>query len=343
MASRARGSALADSSRMSLDKPDTPSSPEEVLTQEARERPRGGSAALAGALLTFVSPLYTQVGVLGDFPRVGVFQAVEPALNGRPEALVDPRSGGLIYLDDRALQLILASAASALGALLIGYALYVLLRSTQVRRPETPVLARYLIIVGPVLFGVATFGAQVARSIAASDFASGTDRTPGTYDDAFSGGLTLILSTVALLGQLILAFALVITSLNAMRAGLLTRFMGVLGCIVGALLILPALFGPPAIVQSFWLVALGLLVLGRGRALPPAWATGRAEPWPTQQELRERKERKLSDASPGDDGASSDAPAGSGGATGSDATTGSVALGEDKGPAAVPRRKRKRR
>ena len=45
-----------------------------------------------------------------------------------------------------------------------------------------------------------------------------------------------------------------------MRVGLLTRFMGVLGIIVGVLFIVPLGSSLP-IVQAFWLVALGVLFL----------------------------------------------------------------------------------
>jgi hypothetical protein len=45
---------------------------------------------------------------------------------------------------------------------------------------------------------------------------------------------------------------------------------------------------PVPLVQAFWLVALGLLLLGRG-TLPPAWRTGKAEPWPSARESAERR------------------------------------------------------
>ena len=74
-----------------------------------------------------------------------------------------------------------------------------------------------------------------------------------------------------------------------MRVGLLTRFMGVLGIIVGVLFIVP-IGSPLPIVQAFWLVALGALFLGRWPSgMPPAWVTGEAQPWPSQQELREAR------------------------------------------------------
>jgi hypothetical protein len=73
--------------------------------------------------------------------------------------------------------------------------------------------------------------------------------------------------------------------------GLLTRFMGILGVIVGVAVapILP--IDQQGIIRVFWLAALGLLFLGRWPSgTPKAWVTGEAEPWPTQQQLRERRE-----------------------------------------------------
>jgi hypothetical protein len=104
-------------------------------------------------------------------------------------------------------------------------------------------------------------------------------------------------------GTLALALAFVLVALNAMRAGLLTRFMGVLGVIAGALFVLP-LGSPLPIVQSFWLMALGALILGRWPGgSPPAWASGRAAPWPSQQELRERRQAAAAGAAAEDDDA----------------------------------------
>ena len=72
---------------------------------------------------------------------------------------------------------------------------------------------------------------------------------------------------------------MVLVSLNAMRAGLLTRMLGYLGIAAGALMVI--ISGGMPIVQIFWLAALGFILLGRwpGGA-PPAWRTGQAEPWP---------------------------------------------------------------
>ena len=81
------------------------------------------------------------------------------------------------------------------------------------------------------------------------------------------------------------------SALNAMRVGLLTRFMGVLGVIVGVAVALILPIDQQGIIRVFWLAALGVLFLGRWpTGMPKAWATGEAEPWPTQQQLREQRD-----------------------------------------------------
>jgi hypothetical protein len=99
---------------------------------------------------------------------------------------------------------------------------------------------------------------------------------------------------IGLAGGLAGALSLVLLSMNALRAGILSRFMGFLGVIAGALLVLP-LF-PVPVVQVFWLAALGLLFLdlwpgGRG----PAWETGEAIPWPS---ARDRAQARVEEPSP---------------------------------------------
>jgi hypothetical protein len=73
-----------------------------------------------------------------------------------------------------------------------------------------------------------------------------------------------------------------------MRSGLLSRFMGVLGIIVGVLLVLPLVPGGQVFIQAFWVFALGLLFVGRwpgGRG--PAWETVEAIPWPSAAQVRD--------------------------------------------------------
>jgi hypothetical protein len=104
-------------------------------------------------------------------------------------------------------------------------------------------------------------------------------------------------------GLLALAFALIYSCLNGMRAGLLTRFWGALGIAIGA----ASIFGLFQL-GIIWFLYFGLLVAGwlpGGR--PPAWEAGEAVPWPSPgeraaAELEESSEDGDEDSEGEDDG-----------------------------------------
>ena len=144
-----------------------------------------------------------------------------------------------------------------------------------------------------LLGAIATIMFTIGTSAEISSFLDG----PRTVDRAADIGDSNVLVTAQLIGipgtqaiglaSLALGLGWVVICLNAMRVGLLTRFMGVLGIICGALIVLPIL-SPLPIVQTFWLGAMALLLAGRWPSgVPPAWVTGEAEPWPSQQEARD--------------------------------------------------------
>ena len=111
--------------------------------------------------------------------------------------------------------------------------------------------------------------------------------------DIGTTGLAVFAQILGLPGALALALSIVLIALNAMRVGLLTRFMGVLGMITGALQILP-IGGPLPVVQAFWLVMLGVLFLGRWpNGQPRAWASGQAEPWPSSADVRAQRQKAM--------------------------------------------------
>ena len=165
-----------------------------------------------------------------------------------------------------------------------------LFRATRARRPGMPQIALILAAVGSVGFGVGRAVSEVARYLGAHNFVDAADKTNSAATDALSPTATLVGQLIWETSALALGFAIAIISLNAMRVGLLTRFMGVLGVIVGVAVapILP--IDQQGIIRVFWLAALGVLFLGRlAGGMPKAWATGEAEPWPTQQQLREQR------------------------------------------------------
>lgn len=263
---------------------------EETLAWEAEHRPRAGLAAIASGALTLAGGILSSFAN-ADSPSVYALDAVRDAA-GEPVPGGGLKTPQVLYVDDHAAQLLIAAVLLAIAAALMAPVLGYLYRATAARRAEMPRWALYPAVAAPILIAVAQVVLYVFVVVKANDFASGSDRDTAAAHDALQGGVLTgaqILSQLALLG---IALAFVLVSLNAMRAGLLTRFMGVLGVIVGALFVLGGQLNQSLpIVQVFWLVAVGWLILGRWPTPVPAWQTGRAEPWPTQQQIREARER----------------------------------------------------
>ena len=267
----------------------------EVLAREAEHRPRAALAAFVAGIAT-LGGAAALGAVLSDQPRVYLIEAlrdVTGASIGREGLLTEQ----LRYFDDKGGELIASGLIQALGALGIGVVLSYLYAATKARRPETSNALRITAMLGPVLAAIGYAGQWIAVALLSHDFVTGDRFDTATAHDALRSTPLYAAGLMQFLGEFIMAVSFALIALNAMRVGLLTRFMGILGIFVGLLFIIRIGSQLP-IVHAFWLVATGLLILGRWpNGLPPAWTTGRAEPWPTQQELREARDRDR-DAAP---------------------------------------------
>jgi hypothetical protein len=268
--------------------------PEEILEQEAAGRQRAGFAALAAALLTILGVILTTVGQPGssefDDKIVTVIDAMGRTAAGDP---VPPGriSAFAVKVGEHPVVPIAGAVLYGIGSLAIFFAIAYLFRATRARRPSMPQFALILAAVGAVGFGIGRAVSEVARYIGAHNFVSAADQSNSAATDALSPTATLVGQLIWETSALALGFGIAIISLNAMRVGLLTRFMGILGVIVGVAVapILP--IDQQGIIRVFWLAALGMLFLGRlPSGVPKAWTTGEAEPWPSQQQLREQRE-----------------------------------------------------
>jgi signal transduction histidine kinase len=281
---------------------------DETLAWEARQRPRAAIAASAAAVLIIASYVISGA-VFADVPRSGVLDAIDRAaqpgsVNGAP-SLTTPRYQ---FYSDNAAAVIASSAVRAIGFLLIGLALTFLALATRSRTPQFPKLALYVPIVGAVLSAISYLVSPIGTLLAVQKYLDGP-RTVEAAQDVSTSSLVTTAALIGFVGQLAIALAFVLICLNAMRVGLLTRFMGVLGILSGVLTLIPV-GSPLPVVQCFWLGALAVLFLGRWpKGDPPAWRTGNAEPWPTQQQLREA--RRGGNAETGGEGRSRERESGS--------------------------------
>jgi hypothetical protein len=281
---------------------------EQHLAWEARQRPRAGIVAFLAGILVPASLLLTQVA-LRDVPHAYILdslrQALEPGPIGAQPSLLVPV---FEFYNDNAAALIGASILRALAYLALAWAITFLGAATRYRRPEMSRIIIYVGLVGAVLVAVASLLNGVGQLIAFSDFLDGS-RTVDAARDISKQPLLATALLINYLGPLALVAGILLVALNAMRVGLLTKFLGVIGMIAGGTMLLPPQlvpFGP--FVQAFWLIALGFVFLNLGRAgAPPAWRTGEAMPWPSRRDTaataarqRQQSEQQVAqeDASP---------------------------------------------
>ena len=266
-----------------------PATPEETVAEEARRSTKAAAAAAGAGLLTLLGSLLAIAGNSG-FPTLYLLDTLRSELGLLPGSGPGPIARVALFIEENIALIVGARLVTAVALGLIGVAMVYLYRSTKARNPDQNKIALIASISGAVLAVIAGIVAAVGLALDVSEFADSARPTEEAARDALADPFTTGAVQLSGLGSAILGLGIALTALNAMRVGLLTRFMGILGVIVGVLSFLPQLEGQLPFVKIFWLIALGALLLGRwpgGR--PPAWETGEAKPWPTQQELREAR------------------------------------------------------
>jgi hypothetical protein len=263
---------------------------EDALQWEARwARPAAVSAFLAGVLL-----------LAGTFLLQSIFEDRQ-RLQGLPDFLVSVDASPGKLIGSQALL-----AASALFLIPVFFYLF----SAIMHRTPLPRWFVWLVLIGPVFYAVSLVIGSIDRVDVAHQF---VDRTatigdcPGYFgkagDDCAKDLLAQDVSPISvglsLAGSVATAFLFVMLPLRARRAGLLSQFMGILGVIAGALMVLRLTPLVPEITQAFWLGAIGALYLGNwpgGRG--PAWESGEPDPWPSAAQRRGELAEDVAEPSP---------------------------------------------
>jgi hypothetical protein len=261
---------------------------EEQLSWERRMAPKAAIAAVLAGVLTLIGGVYNGLALNNKPAALFVDALGRLEQNGKIGGSQSAFIPQFEFFQNHSGALILGGFLLGLGALATGLALTYLAFATRARNPRFPRVGVYFAFVGGVLVCVASIVSAFGTNALVDALLAGPKTVDAIRDTArpvsFTAG-----RLIQAVGVLALAGAYVLVCLQAMRVGLLTRFMGVLGVIVGLLIVIPLLAAAP-ILQPFWLIALGALFAGRWPGgVPPAWRTGRAEPWPTAAEQRERR------------------------------------------------------
>jgi hypothetical protein len=252
-----------------------------TATQLAEERRWGryAGAAAIGAAAAFPAGLIWSLIVNRDRPT-------------------DNDPAELRFLHDHSAELIASSALGSIALLLLAVVAVHLYRAILARKPDVNRVVLVIGVFGPVALAIGGLAYQIVLAVVSADFAGREFQTVEAAEDLLKSPGLIIAEALRGAGTLALAIWFVMGSLNAMRVGLLTRFMGVLGIILGPGLLLPI---PTPVVMTFWLIALGALFLGFWpRGLPPAWTTGEAVPWPSPGDVTRQEVEQANGSRDGD-------------------------------------------
>lgn len=243
-------------------------SPEEILAHEARVRTRRAAVAVIAAVLLIVA---------------SVIQL------GGPHTKVDELTLDLLTANKRFPLDLIAAVLNGLAALAAAWTLLYLFGAARARNPDKArPYVRIIVVLAGGLTAVAGVAYAIIVAIKVHEFATTGTQTYAEANRLTGGSGLLALQLVGQLAALLVAVAFVLVSLQAMNQGLLSRFMGYLGMFAGALFLFQITQVP--VVQCYWLLAVALLISGRWpTGVPPAWLTGRAEPWPSAAEMRTRR------------------------------------------------------
>jgi hypothetical protein len=167
-----------------------------------------------------------------------------------------------------------------------------LYRAVRGRSPEHSPFIPLLGVVAFVVVAVSTaIGFFEVREVARDFVASGSQtlsRAEVTLSDARGEGMLQVANVMQIIGGALFGLWISITSLEVMRVGLLTRFLGIFGIGAGVATVIGIPVGTALFLA--WLGSLGLMAFGYwpgGR--PAAWDTGHAVSWQENDQIERRQ------------------------------------------------------
>lgn len=264
------------------------------VEHESYRRNRLGVPSIAGGVLFLLGGVIVST-TLRQLPTVGTIQGLAPALRGEANPAVSPGAAEVRFIDHHAFGLIAGNLLQAVAIFFLLLVLIFLLAAVRFRRPETSAIARPLVLGGGAVMVLVSIAHPLAQVLNARNFVNGHDFTAEAVNHALTQSTVLeVTEYLGLLGGLALAAGMVIVTLGATRTGLMARWTMYLGIFAALLAFTPfglALGEVQQLIPAFWMVATGILLMGRWPGGDPeAWASGESRPWPSAAEVRAQRD-----------------------------------------------------
>ena len=257
----------------------------EQVARETARRNRLAVPAFAGGFLYLLSAIIITETINGA-PTVGLIEGLTPALSGVANPAVSPRTPWMRFVSHRAAALIGGGVLSAVSLAMLTLILLLLGGAVSFRRPQSWRPTRTLVIGGGIGLVLTSVGHEVVTAIETHNFSVGHDHSNHAVEQALlTSTANGVVGYVELLAGLALVAGMIATMINSQRVGLLPRWMATLGIFAALLIFLPDISAELQVIPAFWMVMMGILLLGRWpqpTGDPPAWAAGVAIPWPSR-------------------------------------------------------------
>jgi hypothetical protein len=225
-----------------------------------------------------------------------IFWLVALVTSAQAGASADNYLSSLVGLQNRMGPASLAGITKGLAVVAMISPVIFILRAAAARGGNIPRMAPGLVVIGGILFAITSTIQPIMLVELSKNFATNSGLSFDEYKHLVQAGIPTLIGVGVFLGSVCLAFGVVIASLRAMKVGLFSRFIAMVGVVAGLGLLPPEIIGsfvgPGVVLFIFsvasWFLMVAALASNRWPAgRPPAWNDGEAHPWPTAAERRE--------------------------------------------------------
>src|ERR1700722_1085271 len=235
----------------------------EQVAKETATRNRLAVPSFAGGFLYLLSAIVITETINGA-ATVGLIEGLTPALSGVANPAMSPRTPWMKFVSGRAAELIGGGVLSGISLALLTVILLLLVGAVRYRRPQSWRPTRTLVIAGGVGLVLTSIAHEVVTAVEAHNFSVGHDHSNHAVEQA------LLTSTAnGIVGYVELVAGLFLVA----------------GIFAALLIFLPDISAELQVIPAFWMVMMGILLMGRWpqpTGDPPAWAAGVAVPWPSR-------------------------------------------------------------
>jgi len=234
--------------------------------------------------------------IAGSAFAAAIFWLAALVTSAQAGASADNYLSSLVGLQDRIGPAALAGITKGLAIVAMISPVIFVIRAAAARGAKIPRLAPGFAVIGGILFALTSTLQPILLVQLAKEFSDHSGLSFDEYKHLFKAPIPTMIGVGVFLGSVCLSFAVVVASLRAMKVGLLTRFIAMVGVVGGLGLLPPEIIGSfvgPGVVLfifsvSTWFLMIAAITSDRWPAgRPPAWNDGEAHPWPTAAERRE--------------------------------------------------------